>query len=167
MGKGPSVFNYSCCLAPSSKQPRGRLRDFFYSHPKGVREYGARWNTEAVSKSQGLLIEAKEGLKLLQHLFRPETLQTSQSHQDCLSHAVEGRSSPWGLQVNVCVEEGVLLPPHTRLRGRGERALTAKSPAHHRQIKFTQLHRGNEGVWTFRSFPPEGAIGPSAPCRGE
>lgn len=51
MGKGPPVFNYSLCLAPSSKYPRGRLRDFFYSHPKGVREYRAHWNTEAVSKA--------------------------------------------------------------------------------------------------------------------
>lgn len=52
-------------------------------------------------------------------------------------------------------------------KGQGRRLLTAKSPAHHGQIKATQLRHGNERVWTFRSFPPEGAIGPPAPCRGE
>lgn len=96
MGRGPAVFSYGYCLAPSSKYPRGRLRNSFYSK-KVSENVGPTGTQKQCQEQSGLLIQAKEGFKLPQHLSRPEAIRMSQSHQDCPSHAAEG-SSPWGFQ---------------------------------------------------------------------
>lgn len=97
MGRGPPVFSYGYCLAPSSKYPRAGS-EIPSTHTPKVSENVGPTGTQKQSQAQsGLLIQAKEGFKLPQHLSRPEAIRMSQSHQDCPSHAAEG-SSPWGFQ---------------------------------------------------------------------
>lgn len=61
-----------------------------------------------------------------------------------------------------CVRRGGLLL--YKLQARGDKGAERKvsSP---QGAKATQLRPGDEGVRTVCRFPPEGAIGPSAPCR--